>query len=404
MKERAFLDHNASSPLRPEAKEAMIAALAEAGNASSVHDEGRRARMIIETAREDVAALLGLAPAQIVFTSGGTEANVMALSPAWLEGERGMLFISAVEHPSVLQGGQFAAGDIEILPVDGDGVVDVEAARERFARWHGASGGAPFMASVMLANNETGAVQPVETLAAIVHGLGGLFHCDAVQAAGKIPLDAVSRSADLVSISAHKLGGPKGVGALALANGRLGFARPLLRGGGQERGYRAGTENVAGIAGFGVAARIARHERSRACDLAALRDRLETDITRVAPEAEVFSRGAPRLPNTLCFAVPGMEAEKLLIAFDLEGVAVSSGSACSSGKVETSHVLAAMGVPRELARAAIRVSLGWNSDEQGAGRFSAAWERIYGRFQERRRARDGVAVAAWRSENQVERA
>lgn len=399
MNERAFLDHNASSPLRPEAMEVMIAALAEAGNASSVHEEGRRARMIIETAREDVAALMGVAPAQIVFTSGGTEANVMALSPAWLERGRGKLFISAVEHPSVLQGGQFAAGDIEILTVDASGVVDVEAARERFLRWHEDSGGAPFMASVMLANNETGAIQPVETLAAIVHGLGGLFHCDAVQAAGKVPLDAVSRSADLVTISAHKLGGPKGAGALALANGRLGFARPLLRGGGQERGYRAGTENIVGIAGFGVAAGIARRGHSGACNLAALRDRILDDITRIAPEAEVFSRSAPRLPNTLCFAVAGMEAEKLLIAFDLEGVAVSSGSACSSGKVEASHVLAAMGAPRELMGAAIRVSLGWNSAECDADRFSAAWQRIYSRFQERRRARDGLAVAAWRSQS-----
>jgi cysteine desulfurase len=333
----------------------------------------------------------------VVFTSGGTEANVMALSPAWLESGEARLFVSAVEHPSVLKGGQFAAGQIEILPVDADGVVDIEAARERFQRWHDGSGGAPFMASVMLANNETGAMQPVETLAAIVHALGGILHCDAVQAAGKIPLDAVTRSADLVTVSAHKFGGPKGAGALVLANGRLGFARPLIAGGGQERGYRAGTENIAAIAGFGIAAGIARRGHSGACNLAALRDRIEADITRIAQEVQVFSRAAPRLPNTLCFAVPGMDAETLLIAFDLEGVAVSSGSACSSGKVEASHVLAAMGVAPELSRAAIRVSLGWNSTERDADRFSAAWQRIYGRFQERRRVRDGLAVAAWRS-------
>jgi cysteine desulfurase len=397
MSERAFLDHNASSPLRPEAMEAMIAALAESGNASSVHEEGRRARLIVERAREEVATFLGVGPAQVVFTSGGTEANVMALSPAWLESGEARLFVSAVEHPSVLKGGQFAAGQIEILPVDADGVVDIEAARERFQRWHDGSSGAPFMASVMLANNETGAIQPVETLAAIVHGLGGVFHCDAVQAAGKIPLDAVGCSADLVTVSAHKFGGPKGAGALVLANGRLGFARPLIAGGGQERGYRAGTENIAAIAGFGIAAGIARRGHSGACNLAALRDRIEADITRIAQEVQVLSRAAPRLPNTLCFVVPGMDAETLLIAFDLEGVAVSSGSACSSGKVEASHVLAAMGVAPELSRAAIRVSLGWNSTERDADRFSAAWQRIYGRFQERRRVRDGVAVAAWRS-------
>jgi cysteine desulfurase len=383
MPERAYLDHNASSPLRPEVMTAVITALAGPGNASSVHHEGRRARTMVETAREEVAALAGVAPAQIVFTSGGTEANAMALSPAWLGGgEDAPLFVSAVEHPSVLKGGQFAAADIEILPVDADGVGNLDAAAERFRQQEGA----PFMASLMLANNETGAIQPIERFAALVHEHGGILHCDAVQAAGKLPLDSAVRSADLMTLSAHKFGGPKGAGALVIANGRLGFARPLLAGGGQERGYRAGTENVAAISGFGVAAGIAQRELADIARLAELRDRIEADITRIAPEAVVFARGAERLPNTLCFAVAGMQAETLLMAFDLAGVALSAGSACSSGKVERSHVLTAMGTEPELAGAAVRVSLGWNSTPEDAERFRAAWQRIYGKFQERRRA------------------
>ena len=382
MSERAYLDHNASSPLRPEAMEAIITALAGAGNGSSVHREGRQARALIEAAREEVAALAGVTPGQIVFTSGGTEANAMALSPAWLGGARGKLFVSAVEHPSVLKGGQFAEAEIERLPVDRDGIVEFEDAEERLRAWEG-----PFMVSLMLANNETGTIQPVEALAGVVHALGGVLHCDAVQAAGKLSLEAVARSADLISISAHKFGGPKGAGALVLANGALGFARPLLSGGGQERGYRAGTENVAAIAGFGVAAAVARREQpDYALRVGALREALETELVRIAPDAVIFSRQAERIANTTCFAVAGMSAETLLMAFDLDGVALSAGSACSSGKVERSHVLAAMGIAPELTGAAVRVSLGWNSETRDAQQFAAAWQRIYSKFQERRRA------------------
>ena len=242
------------------------------------------------------------------------------------------------------------------------------------------------MASLMLANNETGAIQPVEWLASVVHALGGVLHCDAVQAAGKLPLEAVARSADLITISAHKFGGPKGAGALVLANGRLGFARPLMSGGGQERGYRAGTENVAAIAGFGIAAAIARRELAAGYQLGGLRDRLEAELTRIAPDAVIIASRAERLPGTICFAVAGMSAETLLMSFDLEGVSLSAGSACSSGKVERSHVLTAMGLAPDLASAAIRVSLGWNSAQRDIDQFCAAWQRIYGKFQERRRA------------------
>ena len=384
MRERAYLDHNASSPLRAEVMEAMIGALAGAGNASSVHREGRQARAVVEMAREEVAGLCGVSGPQVVFTSGGTEANVMALSPAWLEpGEGRRLYVSAVEHPSVLKGGQFAAGDIEILPVDGSGIVDIDSAAERFRQ----RGGTPFMASLMLANNETGVIQPVERFAELVHAHGGILHCDAVQGAGKLALDAAIRSADLVTLSAHKFGGPKGAGALVLANDRLGFARPLLAGGGQERGYRAGTENIAAISGFGVAAGIAARELADAARrLAQLRNRIEADVARIAPDAVIVAQNAERLPGTLCFAVAGMQAETLLIAFDLAGVSLSAGSACSSGKVERSHVLTAMGMAPGLASAAVRVSLGWSSAESDAEQFSAAWQGIYSKFQERRRA------------------
>lgn len=384
---RAYLDHNATSPLRPQVMEAMIPALACAGNASSVHHEGRQARTLVETAREEVASLVGVTPAQIVFTSGGTEANVMALSPSWLSAG-GRLFVSAIEHPSVIKGGQFAAGLVEILPVKPDGVLDVAAGVERIRSWREAEGeSVPFMASLMLANNETGAIQPVEEFAAQVHALGGVLHCDAVQAAGKLSLEPASRSADLLTISAHKIGGPKGAGALVLANGRLGFARPLISGGGQERGYRAGTENVAAIAGFGVAASSARRELAEAAiRIEGLRDRLESELRRLSGDAVIFAASAPRLPNTVCFALPGMAAETLLMVFDLAGVALSAGSACSSGKIEPSHVLMAMGASPEAAGAAIRVSLGWNSTGRDVDQFCAAWQRIYGKFQERRRA------------------
>lgn len=380
---RSYLDHNATSPLRPEARDAMLAALALPGNASSVHAEGRAARAVVEDARERVARLAGCAARQVVFTSGGTEANVMALSPAWLGGDGpGRLFVSAVEHASVMRGGGFAAHEIERLPVDGAGLVDLAAARTRIEAWRDAAGGAPFLVSLMLANNETGAVQPIAQMAELVQEFGGLLHCDAVQALGKLPVETLARGADLISLSAHKFGGPKGCGALIVARDGLPVAA-LLKGGGQERGYRAGTENIAAIAGFGAAAEASLPAWDQ---IEALRDRLEAQAAEIAPDLTVFSRNAPRLPNTSCFAVAGMQAETLIIGLDLEGVAVSAGSACSSGKVERSHVLDAMGVPPELGAAAIRVSLGWNTTQDDIGAFIAAWTRLYGRFAERRRA------------------
>jgi cysteine desulfurase len=361
----------------------MMAALALAGNASSLHREGRAARALVEDARENLALSIGCAPRQIVFTSGGTEANVMALSPDWLE-EKGpkRLFVAAIEHASVLQGGQFASDTMDMLPVDAAGIIDLADARRHFEDWRYASRGGPFIVSLMLANNETGTIQPVAELAALAHQFGGLVHTDAVQAFGKLPVDAAALGADLMTISAHKIGGPKGAGALAILRDGLPVA-VLLRGGGQEFGYRAGTENIAAIAGFGA---VAASAIGRWDEIRALRDRIESEIAKFASELRVFAGKARRLANTSCFAVPGMSAETLLIALDLEGVAVSAGSACSSGKVARSHVLEAMGVPPELGTAAIRVSLGWNTTEDDVTKFIAAWKTVYGGFAERRRA------------------
>ncbi len=361
----------------------MIAALDLVGNASSIHAEGRAARAVVEEAREALASAVGCPPRQIIFTSGGTEANVTALSPAWLGDNAALcLFVSAVEHVSVLQGGQFSRDGIRTLPVDGDGILDLEAARRAFSDWQAESNGAAFLVSVMLANNETGAIQPVAEIAELAREFGGIVHSDAVQALGKIPLETGALGADLLSISAHKIGGPKGIGALAILRDGLPVAA-LLRGGGQEFGYRAGTENVAAIAGFGA---VAEFGLLRWDEIGVLRDRLESEAAQIAPELTVFSRNSRRLPNTSCFAVAGMDSETVLMSLDLAGVAVSAGSACSSGKVSHSHVLGAMGVPPELASAAIRVSLGWNTGQEDVERFIAAWREIYGRFAERRRA------------------
>ena len=379
---RVYLDHNATSPLRPEATAAVLAAMQLAGNASSIHAEGRAAREIIEDAREKLAACLECQARQIVFTSGGTEANVTALSPNWIKG--GMephLFISAIEHPSVLQGGQFSTECMTQLPVDSNGVIDMQAARQIVTDWSQQTDGAPFVISVMLANNETGAIQPVAEVAKLAHEFGGIMHSDMVQAFGKMQALPGRLGIDLATISAHKIGGPKGVGALAILREGLPIAA-LLKGGGQESGYRAGTENVAAIAGLGAVASINLMEWQR---ISGLRDRLEAKLKEVTPGLTIFSASVPRLPNTSCFAAPGMQAETILMALDLAGISVSSGSACSSGKVARSHVLDAMGIEPELASGAIRVSLGWNSTERDVDIFIEAWEGIRlkfaGRFQ-----------------------
>jgi len=374
MPDRIYLDWNATTPLRPEAKETMVAALELCGNPSSVHAEGRVARKLVEDARAAVAGAVGAQSRNIIFTSGGTEANASALRPGLRRGanppvER--LLVSAIEHASVLTGGRFAREATDTVGVTPSGLVDLDLLRSLLH-------GRPLtLVSVMLANNETGAVQPIAELAEIVHAAGGLLHVDAIQAFGKISFDINGLGADLITLSAHKIGGPKGIGALALADGLNGL-QPLLRGGGQELSRRAGTENVAGIAAFGAAAKAALAAlEPDAVRLEGLRRRLE-DGLRQTPGAIVFSDAAPRLPNTTLFTVPGLRAETAVIGFDLAGIAVSSGSACSSGKVQPSHVLEAMGFGREIAQGAVRLSLGWSTRDADIDCCLEAWRKLSG--------------------------
>jgi cysteine desulfurase len=383
MAARVYLDWNASAPLRTEARDALAAALELIGNPSSVHGEGRAARALVEQAREQVAALVGADPRNIIFTSGGTEANALALAPFIEVGPEkrpfDRLLMSAIEHPSVLAGGRFPTAAIERVQVDAHGVVNLVALEQRLAEL--AAAGSRPLVSVMAANNETGVIQAISQMADIVHRYGAVLHVDAVQAAGRMPLDINALGADLLTLSAHKLGGAKGAGALVKRDEALHFADPLIKGGGQERGVRAGTENVAAIAAFGAAA--ASVKGSLAADIrhmAALRDRLESGTRAATPDAVIFGSTADRLPNTTLVAMPGGKAETLVIGFDLKGVALSSGSACSSGKVAPSHVLAAMGVPAELARGAIRISTGPATSNADIDRFLEVWKKLVQRL------------------------
>ena len=370
-----YLDWNATAPLRPEAAAAVSEALASWGNPSSVHRRGRVARRIIERAREEIAGLLGgVDPRGVVFVSGGTEANNLAL----LGTDRERVLVSAVEHDSVRQ----VLPTAETIPVDRDGVVALDALDRLLA-----ADPRPALVSVMFANNETGVIQPVGEIASLARRYGALFHCDAVQAAGRLALDTGAIGADLISLSAHKLGGPPAVGALVVT-GDLDLAS-LLRGGGQERGRRAGTENVPGIAGFAAAAKAAVEEIAAYDRVRVLRASLEAEIAVAAPEAVIYGTGVMRLPNTSAIAMPGVDAETQVIALDLDGVRVSAGAACSSGKVGPSHVLAAMGVDAALAASTIRVSLGGSSSETDIAHFLHAWTALRRRhrgFSERARA------------------
>jgi cysteine desulfurase len=370
---RLYLDYNATAPLRPEAREAVVAALGTVGNASSVHSEGRAAHARIEAARLDVARLVGGDPKLVTFTAGGTEANNSVLTPDWTKGGKPYrlerLLAGATDHPSVLAGGRFPAEKVFQIPVDRNGIVDRAVFGTLLAT------GGPALVSIMLANNETGVIQPIADIAAMAHEAGAIMHSDAIQAAGRIPIDISALGADAVTLSAHKIGGPQGAGAVVRADEGLGFA-PLLTGGGQERRSRAGTENVAAIAGFGAAARLALADLPKMQGWAALREKIAAMAVAGRRPVTIFGKDVDRLPQTLCLAVAGVSAETLVIALDLAGVAVSSGSACSSGKVAPSHVLAAMGVPPELAKCAIRVSLGWESQESDLDLFARAWRSV----------------------------
>ncbi len=364
MNSGAYMDYNASVPIRPEAASAVAAALAIGGNPSSVHGHGRAARRIVEDAREQVATAIGAPAPAIVFTSGATEANDLAIRGSG----RQRVLVSAIEHESVRQ----AAPGAEIIPVTRSGVADLTILADMLAR-----DTRPALVSLMLANNETGVIQPVAEAATIAHAHGALMHSDAVQALGRVAVDVNKLGVDLLSLSAHKLGGPAGTGALYRRDGVALAAR--LKGGGQERSQRAGTENVGGIVGFGAAATVAVRDLENASRLADLRNTLEKRIKLAAPHAVLFGADAPRLPNTAYVALPGISAETQIMTLDLAGVSVSAGAACSSGKVKMSAVLSAMGASPDLARSAIRLSLGWASSEADIDRFMAAWTGLSAR-------------------------
>jgi cysteine desulfurase len=369
-----YLDYNASAPIRPEVVRGMVDALAEPGNPSSVHGFGRTARRALDQARERVAALVGASPERIVFTSGGSEANALAL-----HGARGRCAVCAVEHVSIGDAAAACSGGSEVVPVDTEGRLDTAELAPFLAAPR-----APGLLCVMAANNETGVVQPVAKLAALAREAGWRVHCDGVQAAGRVPLDMTMLGVDTLALSAHKIGGPTGVGALVL--GPAIEPEALIVGGGQESGRRAGTENVAGIVGFGIAAELARADLEHMDDIAALRDSLEDRLRAICPTLVVFGAGAPRLANTSCLAMPGLSNATQVMAFDLEGIAISAGSACSSGKVGPSHVLAAMGVDSARAGEAVRVSLGWASTPAHTDRFVECWRTLYERAKAQRPA------------------
>jgi len=372
--DRLYLDWNATSPVRPEAVARLIEVLSTTGNPSSVHAEGRAARAILDTARRDVAALVNAKDANVFFTSGGTEAIAMALTREWSVGGHrrvlARLLAGATEHAAVLAGGDFGVEARHIVPVGPDGLLDLSA----FERDLSAST-QPSMVAVQAANNETGVLQPIAEIASLVHAHDGVLVCDAVQAAGKIPLDIEEMGADALILSAHKIGGPQGTGALVLRSQATGPAKALIRGGGQEMGRRAGTEAVAAIAAYGVAANLSLQEMERVpAQMATLRDELESRLLSRLTDATIFGRAAPRLPNTSLIGLDGAPAATLLMALDLSGIAVSSGSACSSGKVKRSHVLDAMNVPRSLAESAIRVSIGRSTIKSDVIRFLEGFE------------------------------
>ncbi|MBU0799578.1 MAG: cysteine desulfurase [Alphaproteobacteria bacterium] len=360
-----YLDYNSTTPLKPAVLALVCATLAEVGNASSVHGYGRAARKRVEDARAQVAALAGVKSTQVVFNSGATEGNNTVIKH--FKGQR--VLISAIEHPSVRE----SAPDAERIPVTADGIVDLAALKAMLD-----NGPAPALVSVMMVNNEVGTIQPVAEIAKMVKDKGALFHCDAVQAAGKMPLNMHQTGADFMTLSAHKMGGPQGTGALII--GPCGIAPHMISGGGQEKRQRAGTENIAGIAGMGRAAELALAEMDQYIAVGALRDHLEAAMKATAPTMFVNGAGAPRSPNTANICLPGVDAQTMLMTLDLEGFAVGSGSACSSGTMKPSPVLLAMGVPEDRARSSLRISLGWDTNAADIDNFLQAWQRLCARL------------------------
>ncbi|TCA30479.1 cysteine desulfurase [Rhizobium leguminosarum bv. viciae] len=395
---RLYLDWNATAPLHPAARAAIMRAIDVFGNPNSVHGEGRAARAAIEGARRKVAALVGTDAGNVVFTSGATEAANLALTPDFRMGRTplrlGQLYFSAIEHPAVREGGRFAREKMTEIPVTEAGVVDLDAL-SKLLDAHDKAAGLP-MVAVMLVNNETGIVQPVEAAAKIVHAHGGLFVVDAVQAAGRIALDIEKIGADFLIVSSHKIGGPKGAGAL-IAQGEALMPKPLIQGGGQERGHRSGTQNSLALIGFGAAAEAAADElEARNAAIGALRERLEAGMREVAADVMIHGEGGERVANTIFFTLPGLKAETGQIAFDLEGVALSAGSACSSGRLGESHVLTAMG--RDAKLGALRISLGFSTTEEDIDRAIAAFAKIANR---RRSAGEAACPVSKLAETQI---
>ncbi|MBT5517772.1 MAG: cysteine desulfurase [Rhodobiaceae bacterium] len=368
---RVYLDYNATAPLRPEARDALLAAL-DIGNPSSVHHEGRQARALVETARQDIAAMVGAHPETVIFTSGGTEACNLALNLRQApNGKIGRILVNAIEHSAVLEAAKQSDLPVEIMPVTPQGVLDI-AALEALLQEE-----TPALVCLMLANNETGVVQPVAQVGALVKAHGSLLFCDGVQAAGKTPIQMIAMGIDALSLSGHKLGAPMGVGALVTRPSVV--VPPQLIGGGQELGRRAGSENISGIAAFAAAARAAMAGLEAFQNLASQRDSMEAALLAAQPEVHIFGREVTRLANTSCFALAGLSSETLVMGLDLDGLSVSAGSACSSGKVSLSHVLEAMGVPPHISQAVVRISLGWQSHTEDTDKLVAAWCRLAAR-------------------------
>ncbi len=359
-----YLDYNATAPIRPDVISLVCEVMTEGGNPSSVHARGRKARARVETARRQLSQLLGSKPQEIIFTSGGTEANNMVFGG--FDGRT--LIVSAGEHDSV--GAPALHQNAKVIPLQPNGLLDLAALKALLA-----AADDPVLVSVMLANNETGVIQPIAEIAELVHEKGGLLHTDAIQAVGKIAVDFAQLNVDMMTVSSHKIGGPQGQGALLLREGLP--IQTRQRGGGQELGRRGGTENVAGIAGFGLAAELAANELDKMPGLASLREKMETEITQFCSNCVIYGKEVSRLPGTSCLSMPGVNAELQVMNFDLAGIAVSAGSACSSGKVKASHVLTAMGASEDAASEAIRVSLGRLTTPEEIAKFVEVWQKLY---------------------------
>lgn len=377
---RVYLDHNATSPVRPEAVEAILAALNHVGNPSSVHAEGRATKSVIEAARRAIAEGLNANPETLVFTSGGTEADNLALNSAIDSGCRTLL-ISDIEHEAVHEAALASGLEIIRIPVGSDGIVDFSWLKDQLSQWD-KSKGKPFV-SVMAANNETGVIQPIQDIALLVKDAGGLFLTDAVQIPGKAAFDFRQTGAHYAAISAHKLGGPQGVGALLVADDAP-ITRQII-GGGQEKNKRSGTENVAGITGFSAAFNASLSKGVKNKEIKELRDKLELSLQDV-DGVRIWGQHAPRLNNTICLTAQGWPSETQVIAMDLEGFAVSAGAACSSGKVRRSRVLEAMGAKPEESETALRISLGWSTSQEDVQAFASAWLAGYERARRQRAA------------------